>query len=230
MGNADTQLEFATVLASSIHDMKNSLGMVLNALDEVVDAETGECNCTPERVAQLQYEAKRVNDNLIQLLTLYKMERGHYGLNVDAVDVAEFMEESYLKNKPLLDHKGIGIDLDVDEDLLAYFDPYLLDGVVDNVVTNAARYTRDRLRLSAREEDGYLHICVEDNGTGFPEAMLGRGARLQGEGDFAAGRTQLGLHFCAMVAGAHTAGDRAGYIELTNGGELGGGCFSIYLP
>ena len=223
-------LDFADVLASSIHDMKNSLGMVLSALEEVVDAETGRCDCTPEKVGELQYEAKRVNDNLIQLLTLYKMERGQYGLNVDEVDVAEFLEEGYLKNKPLLEYKGIGLDMEVDEDLIGYFDHYLLDGVVDNVVTNAARYTRDRLRLTAQEVDGWLLLRVEDNGTGFPPAMLGRGSTLVSEGDFATGRTKLGLHFCALVAGAHHNGERTGYIELSNDSELGGGSFSIYLP
>lgn len=226
----NTGLDFADVLASSIHDMKNSLGMVLSALEEVVDAESGRCDCTPEQVGQLQYEAKRVNDNLIQLLTLYKMERGQYGLNVDEVDVAEFLEESYLKNKPLLEYKGIGLDMDVDEDVVGYFDRYLLDGVVDNVVTNATRYTRDRLKVTAEEADGWLHLRVQDNGEGFPPGMLGRATALEREGSFGAGRTKLGLHFCALVAGAHHNNGRSGYIELSNDSELGGGSFSIYLP
>lgn len=33
----DSELDFSLVLASSVHDMKNSLGMLLNSLEEVIE-------------------------------------------------------------------------------------------------------------------------------------------------------------------------------------------------
>jgi hypothetical protein len=42
--------------------------------------------------------------------------------------------------------------------------------------------------------------------------------------------TQLGLFFARKIAHVHRKGERRGRIALSNGGELGGGVFSIYLP
>ncbi len=226
---SEKQLDFSSILASSVHDMKNSLGMVLNSLDEIFEKE-GECHCTPSQAARLQYEAKRVNNNLIQLLVLYKVEHAHYSANIVENLVDEFLEEIVLQNKPLVNPKGISLDRDCPEDVYGYFDGELIAGALNNALGNALRYTRDRLRLSATEEAGYLVIRVEDNGDGFPEPMLlGEGHEDHGV-SFSTGRTGLGQYFCARVAEMHTNGDRKGYIELSNGGELGGGCFSIYLP
>lgn len=223
------RLDFASVLASSIHDTKNSLGMLLNSLEEIVDRERNECHCTPDQVAQLQYEAKRVNDNLIQLLTIYKVENKFYTAAPQETLVSDFLDESFLTAKPLLDHKGIAVVVECDPDLVGYFDRDLVAGLIDNVVTNAARYTRDRIVLSAHESGGFLELRVEDNGSGFPEPMLKADFSGDQELDMLSGRTKLGLFFCAMVAGLHTADGREGYIKLSNRPE-GGGRFSLFLP
>jgi two-component system sensor histidine kinase SenX3 len=222
-------LDFASVLASSIHDMKNSLGMLLNALDEIVDHERNECRCTPDQVAQLQYEAKRVNDNLIQLLAIYKVENKFYSAAPQEMLVRDFLEDSFLTAKPLLDHKRITVTVECDPDLVGYFDRDLVAGLIDNVVTNAARYTGDRITLSAQQADGYLELRVEDNGSGFPAPMLTADFSGDRELDMLAGRTKLGIFFCAMVASLHTSEGREGYIKLSNRPE-GGGRFSLFLP
>ncbi len=224
------QLDFSAVLASTIHDMKNSLGMVLNSLDQIVDLKAGNCNCSAEQVAQLQYEARRVNDNLVQLLTLYKLENGRHLQNISELPVAEFLEECYLLNKPLIDYKGIGIEIECDDDLYWFFDRDLSAGVVNNVINNAMRYTRDRIRLSASVRDGMLDLRIEDNGPGFPERMLEVVGREQTEVDFRKGHTGLGLYFCTKVAESHENQGRYGRIELANDSPIGGGRFSVILP
>ena len=92
------------------------------------------------------------------------------------------------------------------------------------------RYTSSRLHLSALEEQGYLVIRVDDDGEGFPEEMLATRDFLGDSTRLTEGRTQLGIYFAGMVAGLHRTREREGYIRLTNGGDLNGGCFSIALP
>ena len=228
MESNDT-LDFSSILASSIHDMKNSIGMVLHSLDEMITDEGGNA-CTPERAAQLQYEARRVNDNLIQLLTLYKGDSGRLAVNVHEDNVHDFLEERLLHSRTMLDFRGIELEIDCEYDLDWYFDRELIAGVLNNALDNAVRYTNDKLRLAAEVKDDYLVIHLEDNGRGFPEAMLVSGAPSGTGISFNTGRTGLGLYFSSLVAGVHTNRDHKGYIEQSNGGVLGGGVFSIYLP
>ena len=222
-------LDFSSILASSIHDMKNSIGMVLNSLEEMISDEGGTV-CTPERASQLQYEARRVNDNLIQLLTLYKGENDRLAVNVSEHSVHDFLEERMLHSKSMLNFRGIELEIDCDEDLEWYFDQELVAGVLNNALDNAVRYTKDKLRLAAEVKDDFLVLHLEDNGGGFPPSMLVSGAPDGTAVSFNSGRTGLGLYFSSLVAAVHTNRDRKGYIEQSNGGVLGGGVFSVYLP
>ncbi|MDF2642359.1 MAG: histidine kinase, partial [Pseudomonas sp.] len=44
------------------------------------------------------------------------------------------------------------------------------------------------------------------------------------------GSTGLGLYFASHIARLHARNGVHGRIEIANGGALGGGLFSIYLP
>ena len=56
------RVDFSMILASTIHDVKNSLGVVLNSLDDLIRS-AGD-SLPAEQLGKLQYEAKRVNNNL----------------------------------------------------------------------------------------------------------------------------------------------------------------------
>lgn len=221
-------IDFLTMLASTIHDVKNSLGIVLGSLDELVKS-AGE-SLPADQVGKLQYEAKRVNNNLVQLLALYKMENKGLSANIDEYCVREFLEEILMLEKPMLEARKINLEFKCDDDLVWYFDRDLMAGVLRNAINNAIRYAKGAILVTAEERDGYLVMSVNDDGTGFPENMLEDGKQ-HGHGvDFSSGSTGLGLYFTSRVAELHKNKDKRGSIELANGHLLGGGCFSIKLP
>lgn len=223
-------LDFSTVLAISIHDMKNAINMLLTSLETLID-DSETCRCDPCRIAQLQYEARRVNDGLIQLLTLYRKEQGLYQPRFESALLIELLEDRWLLNKPMMDLRGVTCEMDCDEDIRWVIDRQLVEALLENVINNTIRYTRDRIRIEARVADDWLQLCVLDDGNGFPNAMLGRRSVVaQGTLDPRLGRTGLGLHFCALVADSHAWEERRGFIELSNQGALGGGCFTLALP
>ncbi|MFP4080293.1 MAG: sensor histidine kinase [Ectothiorhodospira sp.] len=227
-----SKLDFNTVLAISIHDMKNSLNAVLTALDTLLEDPASSPVDTPERLSHLRYEARRVNDNLMQLLTIYRNEHGLYTPRFAPVVIAELLEDHWLSNQLMLEQRGVACNVECDpEDLLWGLDRGLIDSLLDNVINNTVRYTQKRIAIVAREERGWLVIQVDDDGPGFPDHMLGRRALEESEPlDAGQGRTGLGLYFCALVADLHADETRRGYVELSNHGHLGGGCFTLRLP
>lgn len=223
-------IEFPEVLASIVHDMKNSLGMILTTAEETVSACSSRDCPSSNRLSQMQYETKRLNNNLVQLLTLYKMDRAQYTVNITDNVVRDFIEETILQNRPLLDYRGIDVVIECPDDLFWFFDSNLISGVINNILNNAYRYAQDRLKIVAHEKEGYLVLTVEDNGSGYPESMLSSREHDAGGTSFRTGSTGLGLYFASIVASLHKNRDRSGYIEIRNGCDLGGGCFSIHLP
>ncbi|MBF0345056.1 MAG: HAMP domain-containing histidine kinase [Nitrospirae bacterium] len=224
------QIEFSSILASSVHEMKNSLSMLINYLDSVIEHFEKDRDSDVKLLSQLQYNAKHVNNNLMQLLALYRLENSLYSLNIGYNSVAELVDELIIQNKTLMDYKGIALEIDIDNNMYWFFDKDLLAGSLNSIINNSFKYTKDLIRISAYETDAYLNFCIEDNGVGYPPHMLQDGRRKESSISFKTGNTGLGLYFSTMVARFHKNREREGYITLNNSSRYGGGCFCISLP
>ncbi len=224
------EFDYATLLASSIHEVKNSLNMLLNSIDQVTD-NCGDHSCPATKLfSQIQYESKRVNDDLVELLAIYRINNNQYIANIDEYPVYDFLKENLMQHETMIRHRHIDARIDCCYELNWFFDRELVTGVISNIINNLYRYTRDRLLVSARQEGAYLLIQVCDNGPGYPEEMLVQNREQQQSISFEQASTGLGLYFSRLVAELHKNKGRHGYITTTNEGIDGGGCFSLYLP
>jgi signal transduction histidine kinase len=221
---------FSDVLAPAVHDMKNSLSMLLDTLNDVVTELREQENSSYKRLSQIQYEAKRVNHNLIQLLTIYKVGKGMHSLSVSYHSVYEMLEEIMLVNQELLALKGIEIGISCPDGLFGFFDREMISGVLNNILNNAFRYANSKILLRGAPDDGFLVLSVEDDGMGYPESMLAKVEKPVDKVSFTSGSTGLGLYFSSLVAELHKNNGKTGMIVVENGGEYGGGCFSIRIP
>jgi len=217
-------------LASSVHDMKNSVSVLSAHLEKLLAENTPDTFPGYAQTAQMLYEVKRVNCNLIQLLTLYKVGEQHYPFDPREHSIDEFVREVLMQSRALFDSLKIEIITEYPEDLTWYFDEDLVNGVVNHALNNASLYTKGKIKLIIRKIDKLLEIRVEDNGKGYPPAMLAQGASLARGVSFATGSTGLGLYFSAVVASMHKNRGRTGGMALENGGTWNGGCFVMRLP
>ncbi len=227
----DNNDSFNMVLASTVHDMKNSLGMLGESLKVIFD------QIDPEKMDEqtmnsygvVQYEASRVNNSLMQLLALYKLENSQLPFNPSYYNLFDFLDEQRLIHNPLLEAKNIKCELEVDEALEGFFDDCLLATVLENIIGNAIRYTESKICISC-SKNPELQIEIADDGPGYPEPMIQlAGNYIQGINQ-STGSTGLGLFFAQKIAEMHKHKDQTGKIKLSNGGRLGGGRFQIQIP
>jgi two-component system sensor histidine kinase SenX3 len=225
--------ELFVFLASTVHDMKNSIAVLGGTLENLLDksdARAGQDGSYPQ-MAHMLYQTRRLSDNLMQLLALYKeVGKPTYPFEPVTVPLGDLVHQVAGQSRVLLAAKDIRLDVDFAPDLLWTLDEDLVIGVLCHAINNAVRYTRDRIRLTIAEHDGMLEFRVEDNGMGFPPSMLEAGASV-GQGiNFLTNSSGLGLFFASEVARMHKRRQRGGAIRLENGGQLGGGCFVLVLP
>ena len=229
----DNKMNFADILASTLHDTKNSLGILFNNLENII-ASCREQNCVRHsEFYVLQYEIQRLNHSLIRLLSLYKAEKSQLTTNIDYHAMGDVLDEVAITHKILLNSRGIKLLTECEEGLCWTFDRNLIEGVLDNIINNAFRYAQTAVKMKASIENGYLVLQIEDDGQGYPPAMLineEKQPEFKHEIDFKTGSTGLGLYFSMMVAAMHVNHDKKGFISIVNGGSMGGGVFSIYLP
>ena len=227
------KMDFSDILASTLHDTKNSLGILFNDLDDII-ANCHEREC-PSHVEfyKLQYEIKRLNHSLIRLLSLYKAEKSQLAINIDYHSIRDILEDVLTQHELMLSGRGIKMETDCDPVLFWAFDRNLIAGVLENVINNCFRYAKEKVRISSFLENGYLVMQIEDDGSGYPPSMLfneNNNPEFKKEIDFQTGSTGLGIYFSVMVAAMHKNNEKSGFISISNGGTLNGGVFSIYIP
>ncbi len=232
MGEDAPKLDLSTFLLSSIHDMKNSLGVMTAYLQDALAPPDpdGDRSSAREKTAQALYEAQRVTDHLVQLLAIYKIDQEFYPFDPQDHALADLAQEALARVVDLAGLQGIAVDCDCPDELYGWFDFELVFGVVVQALHNALRYARSRVRLSVAAQGNGVGIRVEDDGPGFPDFLLAQGDGVEKGISFETGSTGLGLYFAGVVARLHQGGGRRGHIQLGNGGGLGGGVFTLELP
>lgn len=229
--------ELFVFLASTVHDMKNSISVLGGTLENLLNqANAQTAPLTPQdasypQLAHMLYQTRRLSDNLMQLLALYKeVGKPTYPFDPNTVPVSELVHQVASQARVLLESKQVKLDIEFPPGLLWTLDEDLVIGVLAHAINNAVRYTRDRIRLLVMERDGMLELRVEDNGMGFPPSMLEAGNAVGRGVNFLTNSSGLGLFFASEVAKMHRRRQQAGGIRLENGGDLGGGVFVLTLP
>jgi signal transduction histidine kinase len=227
--------ELFLFLASTAHDMKNSISVLSGTLERLLAGASPEVDAAYPQMAHMLYQTRRLNDNLMQLLALYKkVGKPEYPFDIQQLEIAHLAEQVVGLERMVLQSRGIALELDCEAHLIWHFDEDLIVGVVSHAINNAVNYTRDKVRLVLAEVDGFLEIRVEDNGPGYPQAMIEAGAAaMSGVAsgvNFLTNSAGLGLYFSSEVAKMHRHRGRQGSLRLENGGAWGGGCFVLRLP
>jgi signal transduction histidine kinase len=163
-------------------------------------------------------QGERLRRLLEELLDLSRLDAGAVRIDPQPLVVRTALEQIVQEAVP----PGTPLTLDVRDDLAAVVDRRVLDRVVSNLLSNAARYGEPPFVLSAERSDRHLRIAVSDEGAGVPEELratifdrFSRAADASGSG--------LGLAIARSYARAH-GGDIV--YEPVDGGAR----FALVLP
>ena len=230
MDNNKSQIDFATVLAAAVHDMKNSLCLMMQSIENLSQSMPETDHKTQQQLADIHYESNRLNTGLVQLLSMFRSELDALPVNIDEFFLDDLLDELVASNRHYAQQKGIKMEIAVDHDLSWYLDFDLVYMLLNDVLVNAMRYGKSAIKITASSTSEGLHIVVEDDGPGYPESMLDAQDIHMQDVQIREGRTGLGLFFARLIAGTHTSGNQRGSIVLSNGGLLGGSVFQLNLP
>jgi signal transduction histidine kinase len=228
MDNEET-LDFSTILATTVHDMKNSLFMLQQSI-EILDCADNLTDKQHKDFADLHYQTSRINGTLLQLLALYRDEQNSLPIYIEEHCVADILIEVIDKNELYINCHDVKITFEVDDQLLGYFDRDLITYLICDIFVNALRHSKKEIILRAFFADNYLNIQVDDDGEGYPEHMLAVSENTQAEFNAIKGRSGLGLLFAKKIAAEHKSKQLQGHILLENKQQTCGSIFTLRLP
>lgn len=227
MPNSDAMADAYHAL---IHDVKNSLGLMTSELDAIAAQLPESERELLQRVYRLSLESARMNNVLMNILGLQREDAGRLAVNIQEAMVEDVLEDVVARYQRMAQQMGVTLTMDCDPDLVWFFDVMQVESILNNVVTNAIRYTKSAIELSAwvevYEGNEMLHLCVTDDGGGYPQALID-GVNGPAAIDLSTGSTGLGLYLSDKVAAMHEKGGVLGDIALSNDG---GAHFILRLP
>ena len=218
---------FPAILASSVHDIKNSLTTLRALLSKL---EAIHQSPKPNEFKQLEFETNRMNNSLMQLLTLYKIDLSQFSLAIDEHRAADILEDIVAQQSTLLALSNIELITECDSELFCYCDSTLISNALCTLVNNSQRYCLGKVLISVTQEDDYIVFCIEDDGKGYPENLISSDYKQLPQLDVVTGNTGLGLFFAETIAQLHVQGKKRGFIITDNNSQLGGARFKLYLP
>ncbi|MBT3134340.1 sensor histidine kinase, partial [Alteromonas sp. ALT199] len=142
-------IDFSSVLAAAVHDMKNSLFLLIQSIETLSDTLSPQDTKAREQVASVHYEASRLNTNLVQILSLYRAELESLPITVDESFIKDLVEDVVGSNALYVSQKNIEISVDIEENLSWYLDNELIYLLLNDVIINAMRYGTSKILVSA---------------------------------------------------------------------------------
>ncbi len=193
------------------HSLKTPLAVIRNALERVPTA--------PRTLLEEQLER-------MQSTVTHQLSRASVTGPVIVgrpVDVANLVERLVRALRTAYRDRNIQVDVDLPEPCRVLSDERDLMEILGNLLENAFKYTRCRVRVSGAI-DGGLTLRVEDDGPGIAEpvrqAVLARGAR----GDEVQPGQGIGLSVVAELVALYN-----GTLKIEQS-PLGGACLELRLP
>lgn len=215
------------------HEFRTPLTLLFGHLEELAEAEYPE-KTLAKVMAGMRISSKQLLELVNQLMDTAKLESGQYKLRVAKRNIQEEINNIFHSFKVLADRKGLDFRLDIAEDVqqACWFDHDILQKVLNNLLSNALKFTNEGVvALKVFEDqttDKGLVLQLTDTGIGIAPKDMDRifDRFYQAERELSAHKqgTGIGLSLVRQLIELHK-----GKIEVTS--ENGkGSTFRVVLP
>ncbi len=220
-----------TFIGVAAHDLRNPLTAVCGLAQLMMmkpdDISTGEIKQYSE---QIHLTGKRMLYLVNELLNVAEIESGHLKLDLQSCSLKNLILERIQLFEINAKQKGIEIDKSLDEIDDVFFDPNYISQVIDNLISNAIKFSEfnKKIFVTLRQEVLQARVCVEDEGPGISEkdkkSLFGFFKKLSAKPTGGENSTGLGLSISKRIVEEH-----GGTINAES--EIGSGAtFCFFLP
>ncbi len=219
------------MLGMAAHDLRNPLGVIMAYSLFLLQEDSSLTEQQTMFVTSISRCAESMLQLVEDLLDVSALESGTLRLRLGRVDLKSLVAETTRLNHPAATAKGIELSISLpDEELLVEVDRPKLEQVLNNLITNAVKFSNPgtRVQVILREEPDRMVLSVSDQGQGIPEREMGRLFRPFGRTSVRSTggerSTGLGLAIVKNIVEAH-----GGQIDVHS--EVGrGSTFTVTLP
>ncbi len=222
------------ILDTVAHDLKNPLGVILGRteiLKEMIAAGGALDGNAQAQIAHIRDAANRLTQMVDDLVSDAMADALDITIRREPIDIAVLVEEVAEANRPLASRKAQTITVAAPPDHAAMCDVDRIREAIDNLVSNAVKYSPigGTIDLLVAQDAGGIIVEVRDQGAGLsPEdisRLFGRFQRLSAKPTAGETSTGLGLSIVKRIVDLH-----GGRIAVESDGPGKGATFKMTLP
>ena len=153
------------------HEFRTPLTVIMGMTDTI--------NGHDQQKQLIQRNSNNLLQLINQLLDLSKLDEGHTSLKYIQADIIPFLQYLTESFYSLTAEKNIALQFQSEEETLVMdFDETKIQHIINNLLSNAIRFTRNggeiSLKATRMQQEGqyFLEIQVKDNGIGIPAEKL----------------------------------------------------------
>ncbi|MBI5534608.1 MAG: hybrid sensor histidine kinase/response regulator [Deltaproteobacteria bacterium] len=192
-----------------VHDLRSPVTAIQLGASTLLGPEHKIGPAVRRDLEMIREEARRVGRYLEEMLLLARQEEGKLSLSFETVDLTPITQETLASLRHVAGARGVRLkEVLPQAPAEVHGDPALLRRVVDNLVTNAIKFSPANGTVEvhiARHKD-HAVLEVLDEGPGVPEQARSRifeKYEIVKVREAGGPQTGLGLAFCRMVVEAH---------------------------
>ncbi len=192
------------------HDLRNPITGIQLALDLLLNY--GD-RLSPEEIEAILKDSRQQTAHMLVLLNdmlnITQIESGRLELALEAIDMQDFLNVTIRRHNQLAAPKGTHVSLELLEDQKIVADPQRLRQVMDNLISNAVKFSppNSEIQVSAEKVANGIRVAVTDQGPGVTEAdrqhLFEDFVRLSARPTGGESSTGLGLAISKRIVSAH---------------------------
>jgi len=167
-----TKDKFFSIIA---HDLRNPFNAILGFTDLLV-TRYQDFNEEERRriIEELHKSSVIVYELLDNLLTWARSQSQKIDLFPDKLDVFSLVDKSIVSHSGNAKQKNIRIENNISESTFVRADEFTLTVVINNILTNAIKFTSDNgfIKMNAGKKNDMIEICIQDSGVGMEQEII----------------------------------------------------------
>ena len=154
--------------ADASHELRTPLTVLKGTLEVLIRKPRTEQEYQ-EKVKEAIQEIDRMGHSVEQLLTLARVDNLRRINKVDEINLVVLLDEIIVRYTKAIQQKGIKFEIQNGPPTVITSDPYLVDLLLDNIVSNAIKYSKEggQVKISFQSENDHLLCQIQDEGIGI---------------------------------------------------------------
>lgn len=164
-------------LGMAAHDLRSPIASIRMVADVLESPDAGLSEDEAKSfIRDISKQADEMLGLLDELLDVSRIEAGSLDICPESIDTAAHVAEAVRRHNLLATPKGTRVTLVCDHGLRAFADAARLRQVLDNLISNAVKYSPPGsvIRVESRDSAGAWRVAVYDEGPGISETDKAR--------------------------------------------------------